>query len=272
MRNIIAVSLLFVLGSAAETCTVSNAINVLPILLQLSRSEGLDGSFDPLWLPRILDPDSGINPHKYRLTKRKVIHCTLSETCYKLEQIPFCLVERTFRWRDSAGGFGTVVTGDYTLGDGRMGNIYFGPHPLYGDGQSGTSSGGATYQIIDRSGYRWRAGKRSGLFSTPLMSLIPRAPKGTKPRPRRTKRPTAEVPALSTSTSYQQTLSTPITTTTTAISTPTPRTTTTSTIPTAPKTTPVNNFVPNGATNPSFEWPRLLIALGANFFLYILAY
>lgn len=57
------------------------------------------------------------------------VKCTATEMCFSLAGAPFCYDVATGDFHDGAGTTGNAISGDYTLADGRMGNLYTGPYP-----------------------------------------------------------------------------------------------------------------------------------------------
>ncbi|KAK0710229.1 hypothetical protein B0T26DRAFT_805715 [Lasiosphaeria miniovina] len=58
------------------------------------------------------------------------LSCTATEMCFSVSKAPFCLDITTGAFRDGAGTTGNALSGDYTLSDGRKGNLYNGSYPL----------------------------------------------------------------------------------------------------------------------------------------------
>ncbi|KAK3937806.1 hypothetical protein QBC46DRAFT_391806 [Diplogelasinospora grovesii] len=56
--------------------------------------------------------------------------CAADELCLSLKNKPFCYNRGTYQFHTADGTTGNVKTGDYTLPNGKQGNIYHGPYPL----------------------------------------------------------------------------------------------------------------------------------------------
>ncbi|KAK6358564.1 hypothetical protein TWF730_007891 [Orbilia blumenaviensis] len=113
----------------AATCDASSAIDVTPYLEELSKNTGSGGGgggslLDYEYIYRIID-----NAVKRRV-KRATLDCKSSETCVALQGVPLCFDAIAYTWRDTAGDYGSLLDGSYTLSDGRKGNLYTGPYPL----------------------------------------------------------------------------------------------------------------------------------------------
>lgn len=57
------------------------------------------------------------------------VECSATEMCLSLSNTPFCLDMTNGDFHDGLGSTGNALTGDYTLADGRKGNLYKGPYP-----------------------------------------------------------------------------------------------------------------------------------------------
>ncbi|KAK6517740.1 hypothetical protein TWF506_004922 [Arthrobotrys conoides] len=108
------------------TCEASGAIDVTPYLKDLGTGTGSGGG-------SFIDPD-----HIYRLinnavkrrVKRANLDCKSNETCVALQGVPLCFDAVAYTWRDTAGDYGNLKDGSYTLSDGQKGNLFTGPYPL----------------------------------------------------------------------------------------------------------------------------------------------
>ncbi|KAK5659500.1 hypothetical protein OQA88_701 [Cercophora sp. LCS_1] len=75
-------------------------------------------------------PDARLANVAYILQRGTSVQCTITEMCLSIQKVPFCLDITTGGFHDGDGTTGNALTGDYTLADGRKGNMYNGPHPL----------------------------------------------------------------------------------------------------------------------------------------------
>jgi hypothetical protein len=57
------------------------------------------------------------------------VTCSATEMCLSVEKYPFCLDLTSGDFHDGTGITGNALSGDYTLADGRKGNLYNGPYP-----------------------------------------------------------------------------------------------------------------------------------------------
>jgi hypothetical protein len=84
-------------------------------------------------IKRRLTPDASLANVARLLHARadsESMECTSAETCASVDDAPFCYNEETGEFRDLDNTKGNILTGDYTLADGRTGNLYNGPHPV----------------------------------------------------------------------------------------------------------------------------------------------
>ena len=68
------------------------------------------------------------------------VECSKTELCLSLENAPFCLDMYSSDFHDGTGTTGNLITGAYTLPDGRKGNLYTGPYPV--------PTGGAANNVV----------------------------------------------------------------------------------------------------------------------------
>ncbi|KAK3303012.1 uncharacterized protein B0T15DRAFT_504291 [Chaetomium strumarium] len=66
------------------------------------------------------------------------VTCAATEMCLSIQKYPFCLDLTNGDFHDGTGITGNALSGDYTLADGRKGNLYNGPYP------QPTGAGGAS--------------------------------------------------------------------------------------------------------------------------------
>jgi hypothetical protein len=79
--------------------------------------------------------------HRARGDDKASVECSATEACLSVQSIPFCLDMMTGYFHDGTGITGDALSGDYTLADGRTGNMYTGPNP---QATGGASSAAAT--------------------------------------------------------------------------------------------------------------------------------
>ncbi|KAK3377489.1 hypothetical protein B0H63DRAFT_219750 [Podospora didyma] len=114
--------------SAAPTTRTCTAKNATPISA-LTGSNGIDlnPDIDSL-IKRSFTSSSSLQK------RADSVECYVDEYCAETKGLPFCYETISGRMRDTEGTVGNLITGDYTLADGRKGNMYKGPHPQPGDG------------------------------------------------------------------------------------------------------------------------------------------
>lgn len=86
------------------------------------------------------------------LPRAAFVQCDATEMCLSLQGAPFCYDVATGDFHDGQGTVGNAVSGDYTLADGRRGNLYAGPHP------TPTNAGPAAATTTDGDGAASRTG------------------------------------------------------------------------------------------------------------------
>ncbi len=121
------------------TCTAKNAT---PLDAYISASGGSGGGdytlrvnpFNPLTyaVKKRHTPDARLANVALAIAPRSAdsVECSSSELCLSLQDAPFCYDMYTSDFHDGTGTTGNLMTGAYTLSDGRKGNLYTGPFPV----------------------------------------------------------------------------------------------------------------------------------------------
>ncbi|KAH6854677.1 hypothetical protein B0I37DRAFT_336712 [Chaetomium sp. MPI-CAGE-AT-0009] len=125
--------------STATSCTSSNAT---PIEKYITESGGGGGggfdvflSYDPFAIVsnavKKRDTPNARLANVANIIPRDAasVDCSATEMCFSVQNSPFCLDVNNGDFHDGQGTTGNALTGDYTLGDGRKGNLYNGPNP-----------------------------------------------------------------------------------------------------------------------------------------------
>ncbi|KAE8444610.1 hypothetical protein EG329_014441 [Mollisiaceae sp. DMI_Dod_QoI] len=69
------------------------------------------------------------------LSKRGSLTCSATEECLSFKSSPFCYDKTAYTFHAVDGTAGNFDNGDYTLPDGRQGNMYHGPYPTLSSGE-----------------------------------------------------------------------------------------------------------------------------------------
>jgi hypothetical protein len=89
-------------------------------------------TFNPLtYAVKKRTPDAKLANIALAVTPRSAgsVECTTGELCLSAQNVPFCYDMISGAFHDGVGTTGNALTGDYTLGDGRKGNLVNDPYP-----------------------------------------------------------------------------------------------------------------------------------------------
>ncbi|KAK4125357.1 hypothetical protein N657DRAFT_633195 [Parathielavia appendiculata] len=127
---------------SATTCTSANATPIEQYIGSGSGGGGGGGnggfviSQDPFaWVSNAVKkrttPDARLANVANILLPRATdsVDCSATEACLSISSTPFCLDIISGDFHDGVGTTGNALSGDYTLADGRKGNLYKGPYP-----------------------------------------------------------------------------------------------------------------------------------------------
>ncbi|PMD46714.1 hypothetical protein L207DRAFT_629218 [Hyaloscypha variabilis F] len=105
----------------AQSCTPANA-----------RAIDADGEFIAYWeiieVSWLAIADVKKRSLMSSLDKRDLV-CASTEECLSFKGDPFCYNKAAHTFHAADGTTGNFLTGEYTLADGRVGNMYHGPYP-----------------------------------------------------------------------------------------------------------------------------------------------
>ncbi|KAK3361459.1 hypothetical protein B0T24DRAFT_641652 [Lasiosphaeria ovina] len=191
---------LFVQGSTAASCTPDNATPVEQYISSGSGGGGGGGGPDPgVFLSydifqivsnavkKRMTPNAQLANIAYIVRPRvsPSLSCTATEMCFSVSKAPFCLDITTGAFRDGAGTTGNALSGDYTLSDGRKGNLYNGPYPLPSgmETAAATTTPAATNGGPTSSPGTGSAAANPGSGTTPAAQGSPTATGGGGPAP-----------------------------------------------------------------------------------------
>ncbi|PMD25904.1 hypothetical protein NA56DRAFT_685743 [Hyaloscypha hepaticicola] len=109
---------------AQSSCTSANARAIDADLTFLAYWEIIEVS----WLAIADVKKRSLLTSSSSLSKRDLV-CTASEECLSFKGDAFCYNKSAHTFHAGDGTTGNFLTGEYTLADGRVGNMYHGPYP-----------------------------------------------------------------------------------------------------------------------------------------------
>ncbi|KAH8589834.1 hypothetical protein B0O99DRAFT_676349 [Bisporella sp. PMI_857] len=112
----------------ASLCSLSSAVSIESV----GSSDSTDAQRGAIASLGSAGDELIVGGVKKRAVEPMQLDCTPSESCLSVQREVFCVDPSTLAYHDAFGTVGNLVTGEYTLVDGRRGNLYAGPFPSLG--------------------------------------------------------------------------------------------------------------------------------------------